>query len=345
MKKNKLWLIVAIFLLAGFLWMRWMPRKADAPTTTETGITKSPPRSADMSSRSEDQKQLPQNIGNADAQNQKKVEREKKIWGMLFLTPIDFYGKVIDQSGSTIPQANVSLLFANKLSGGGTEETTQTDNNGVFHASGHGLGINVQVSKEGYYVLKESRGTFAYAEAAGKIDRHTDLVNPAIFVLRKMGQPVALIHLKKCIRLKKDGTPVEVDLATGKTGQTGIRVEAWIYDQSHQPNSNDPYDWRCRISVSGGGLVARKGEFDFAAPSDNYSPSDEINMPALANNQWQDQVSRQYFLKLADGRYARIEFEITAGGDHYFVINSYLNPTPGDRNLEFDASKQIPVKP
>jgi hypothetical protein len=133
-------------------------------------------------------------------------------------------------------------------------------------------------------------------------------------------------------------------LTTGKvvpSGQGDLKIEAWTNDQGHQPNSNTPYDWRCRISILGGGLILRQGEFNFEASEGNYAPSDEINMPASAGAQWRSQVSRQYFVQLSGNRYARLEFEMTAGGDHFFGIKSYLNPTPGDRNLEFDPAKAI----
>jgi hypothetical protein len=277
-----------------------------------------------------------------------QIAAEKKIWDLAFATPINFYGQVVDEKGTSIPEADVSLSFSNKLSGGGTNESMKTDSDGLFHTSGHGLGITVGISKQGYYQMKQSGGVFGYCQGSGQIDPHPDPANPAVFVLRKMGETVPLIHLEKYIRIKKDGTPIQVDLTTGKlamTGQANIQVEAWTYDQGHQPNSHTPYDWRCRISVPGGGLVARKGEFDFEAPAGSYTPFEEINMPASAGNQWRSQVTRQYFLKLADGQFARVEFQMIAEGDHFFGIKSYLNPAPGDRNLEFDDKKQIPVKP
>ena len=62
-------------------------------------------------------------------------------------------------------------------------------------------------------------------------------------------------------------------------------------------------------------------------------------MPKNAEK-WQPQAERSYFLKLANGCYARIEFKMIAGGDHYFKIESYLNPS-GSRNLEYDPKKSI----
>ena len=63
-------------------------------------------------------------------------------------------------------------------------------------------------------------------------------------------------------------------------------------------------------------------------------------MPATAPH-WNDNSSRNYFLKLANGTYTRIDFKMIAGGDNFFEITSYLNPATGHRNLEFDSAKQI----
>ena len=93
--------------------------------------------------------------------------------------------------------------------------------------------------------------------------------------------------------------------------------------------------------LNGGGLQSRAGgEFDFIAPEDGYQPSDEINMSASDPN-WRGTTTHEYFLKLANGDYARINFSIGAGGYNTFEITSYLNPQPGHRNLEFDPAKQI----
>ena len=58
-------------------------------------------------------------------------------------------------------------------------------------------------------------------------------------------------------------------------------------------------------------------------------------------SKWSARTEQQYFVRLSDQRYARIEFKIRTGAENYFVIASYLNPTPGNRNLEFNPSEVI----
>lgn len=53
---------------------------------------------------------------------------------------------------------------------------------------------------------------------------------------------------------------------------------------------------------------------------------------------WRPSMAKHFFIRLGDNRYARINFEMVAGGDHFIVLESFLNPTPGNRNLEFDSA-------
>ena len=51
---------------------------------------------------------------------------------------------------------------------------------------------------------------------------------------------------------------------------------------------------------------------------------------------------KDYFAKLPDGRYARFLIRFYPRQQRNFVVmESYVNPNPGDRNLEFDARKAL----
>jgi hypothetical protein len=132
----------------------------------------------------------------------------------------------------------------------------------------------------------------------------------------------------------RNGTPTEISLTTGKSvpaGKGDLRVEAWTNDET--PNAKGRYDWRCRITVPGGGLTEAKGNFAFEAPEDGYVPSIELGEKA-DQLRWLGDADRQFFVRLPNGRHARIKFSMIAGGDHFFLIESALNPEPGSRNLE-----------
>jgi hypothetical protein len=336
--------LVLILLLLGlglWFWTHWGAR-TEVPKTVETDLTQSVSHQVTGA-----EKATAGVISSEDAAKalvQQESVREGKVWDALFLTPIGFYGKVVDEKGTPIPGANVSLSFDDTLAETKSKQSAFTDDAGLFSASGHGLAIVVQVSKNGYYRLKKSDGVFGYSQAAGRVDAHPDSSNPAIFVLRKMGSSVPLIHLKRFFRISENGDPVEVSLYTGKTvsnGLSDLKVEVWANVEGQKVNSNQPYDWHCRLSVPGGGLSQRAGEFDFEAPSDGYINSDEISMPVSAGAIWRSKATREYFLHLGDDRYARVQIQVIAGGDHFFAIDSFLNPNSGDHNLEFDPAKEV----
>jgi hypothetical protein len=135
----------------------------------------------------------------------------------------------------------------------------------------------------------------------------------------------------------KDGSPVQVDLATGQTTQQGdLTVQCWTNDQARDADGH--YDWKCLLTVPGGGLIERTDPMAFEAPPEGYNPSLELSLSA---GKWSSRAEREYFARLSGNRYARISFRIRTGGEHFFVIESYLNPEPGNRNLEFDPAKAV----
>ncbi len=264
-----------------------------------------------------------------------------------FRTPITFYGKVVDDKGNPVAGAKIKLSPDSNMDPNGPQPDYEqtSDANGLFSITGvHGMGLVVQVSKEGYYSEgQDSGGVFDYAVTdAGDKPPHPNQNDPAVFVLRKMGETEALIVQKRDVKISRTGIPITMDLRTGKTfgdHSSDIRVQAWTNDQGHVPGTFMRYDWKCIVTVPGGGLQPRAGEFDFQAPADGYKPSDEIAMSAK-DPHWRSEATREYFLKLANGDYARIKFTMYPGGDNFFNITSYLNPTPGHRNLEYDPDQK-----
>jgi hypothetical protein len=264
------------------------------------------------------------------------------FWGVF--TPIRFYGKVIDTDGHPVPSAQIHVSFAEFPYSPGVRDDTTSDENGNFWVLGHGAGIVIMTSKAGYYTLNESRGNFdTWPPGAGDY-WHSSSSNPILFKLRKLGVCEPLIEhgdeLGLSIKIAGDGTPISMDLTAGRAYRLtngDIQVQAWINDQGIPPGTYRHFDWRFKISVPGGGLQLRNGEFDFQAPQDGYAPSDEIGVSA-SDPKWNSGASREYFLKLATGKYARIKLMIAVGGNEDFSITSFLNPQPGHRNLEYDPN-------
>ena len=262
------------------------------------------------------------------------------------LKPLRLYGVVVDQDGNPVPSAAVSYGVSNKIVNtesilGSTRGETRSGTDGRFEISERGMGISVRVSKEGYYQIlgddpRASARGFYNGDNPGKSDELLPPSSaPAVFVLRKMGNAIPLVQFKSgSIMVDRNGTPTEISLTTGKktpAGKGDLRVEAWTKDET--PNAKGRYDWRCRLTVPGGGLTEAKGNFAFEAPKDGYAQSVELGEKA-DQPRWLGDAERHFFVRLADGRHARIKFSMIAGGSHYFIIESALNPEPGSRNLE-----------
>ena len=92
--------------------------------------------------------------------------------------------------------------------------------------------------------------------------------------------------------------------------------------------------------IPAGGMVATDQEFAFLAPQEGYTASAEIAMPADRLD-WKDDVDLKFFYRLADGRYGRMTFSMVAFGQHFCMIDSFLNPS-GSRNLESDPQGAVP---
>jgi hypothetical protein len=250
--------------------------------------------------------------------------------------PIDFYGKVIDENSNPVAGASVQFNWTESPmealnEGPGETAATTSDASGLFELHDkHGPSLNVSVGKDGYYSSRNNAWTFSYA-----LNGHfsADPANPVIFHLRKKGVGEKLISVKQNYRIPRDGTPVGIDLITGKVTPGGIGnlvVQCWTDDAGK--SSGQKYDWHCLVTIPGGGLVLSDEEFLFQAPENGYVPSTEIKMPADRPD-WRNDVDLKFFYLLPNGNYGRMTFSMIAGGQHFCMIDSVLNPS-GSRDLE-----------
>lgn len=345
MTKYRLYVVLALGLLviaAIWLWLRPeapvstpIAQQEQSPSLTPRVPANAQPTPIFTSKPSEDV--LQQKI----AEGERAKQEQEKAFSMAFNTPINFWGKVIDENGKPVPGALVKLGTADRPWETGSSYERTTDGSGLFSITGvKGLSISVDVSKDGYYQTSRSRGQISYAQPSGNKEPMPTSDNPTVFELRTMGKTVPLIRVTdRAVRVPKDGAPVEVNLATGQTvpsGQGGLKVECWTDDQNK--DAQGQYTWRCRLSVPGGGLLERTDQYAFEAPADGYKSSVEL---VPSPEKWSDHAEQEYFVKLTDARYARINFRVRTGGEHFFVIESYLNPTSDDRNLEFNPAKAV----
>jgi hypothetical protein len=341
MNRNRSIIIgLAVLVLIGlviYFWPKTAPVPVSVPPVAQSNPPSEPQEKIELTKDG-----LPAPVAPGLAQQATKPDAEASLLE-LFMTPIALYGKVVDEKGNPVAGATAKMSVADKPITDGAKYSKITDDKGLFSLTGlHGGAVSVNVTKEGYYTTEQSRGMIRFGKFRSNSDPQIPTAgSPTVFVLRKMGEITPLVKIENFVKVPRNGNPTEISLETGRqvaAGQGDLKVEAWTNDQTKDAQGH--YEWKCRISVPGGGLFERKDSYAFEAPADGYQPFDEIVMSHNAER-WNPQASRQYFVKLSDNHYACIEFEMVAGGDHFFSITSYLNPTAGARNLEYDPNQPV----
>jgi hypothetical protein len=155
--------------------------------------------------------------------------------------------------------------------------------------------------------------------------------NPLVLILRRREHPAKLVVLNsRQIDMGLNGQTVTIDLATGRTDSGQLYMTSRLGD-----TGSSRFDWSYDLSIPGGGVMERHGEFDFEAPAEGYVESQHIAMSADQPN-WSSDVMKDFFAKFSDGRFARFSITFYPGKRNFIVFQSYVNPVVGDRNLEFD---------
>jgi len=288
-------------------------------------------------------KQLPGGPWVASDPRWKRVEYlEKTDKNWEWKTPIEFYGKVIDERDQPVSDAKIHFVWNDTSAAGSSEADTISDGAGLFSLTGvRGKILGVKLEKSGYYTSqKQNRFDFEYAAFWDANYYQPDSKNPVIFRLLKKGQAEPLIVKEIRMPLPRNGTIGGVNLLNGSISSSGqFRVQAW----SMQINRQDRFDWRVVMTVPEGGLQEFTEEFAFTAPLEGYQPITEINMPLSLGDNWKRSVGKNYYIAFGQPRkYGKLHIEVKGDGENVF-INYWLNPS-GSQNLEYDPSKQAPAQ-
>lgn len=261
-----------------------------------------------------------------------------------FKTPIVFFGRVVDQHDNAVPDADVKYYANDHPWKNSSLHRLKTDSAGYFSIErAVGISLGVEVSKPGYLVLPPSdskitsSGVFEYG--VGTTHFVPDRANPVIFRLHKSGITEALVKTgERDFRMVPDGTPLAISVDGQGAHQVVLRC--WS-NEVQQTVSQRQYDWSLEVSVPDGGLLERKDAFDFQAPQDGYTPSDKVDMPSSLGDQWRSFTDRSYFIRFADGTFARAKLQMHPGGDRFVVWESFYNPKAGSPILEPNPVDQL----
>lgn len=293
---------------------------------------------------------------------QKPSPELRKTIETLNHNEIEFYGRAVDQFGEPVSAADVEgvVLVNTGSRGGQMRRQTMTDAQGYFQFGGFkGQDLGIGINKEGYeYRRRNSSFSYTYFEADH--ERHIpDSKNPVIFVLWKKQGAEALVHYREVFwEIPADGSPVGLDLATGKLVKDRPDVVmSLVRDPLRMRAGEMGYRWKATITAPSGGVITA-GEQDYynEAPETGYVPQFEHVQEAQSVRDaqaerikwtWENSVTETLFIKSREGqRYARVEFSIYPGGrtdndaEGSVGVRVWLNPK-GSRNLEFDPAKAI----
>lgn len=257
----------------------------------------------------------------------------------------DFYGRVIDQNGQPVVDAEVSLHIQ-VTQGWRKPAKTKTDAQGLFQFTGiRGESVSVAPEKIGYQIQGHGLGI------KGKNGPETSPAHRAIFTMWKLKGPEPMIHREISSRqIIPDGRAYGLDLLHDKIYEGTNAADLFIRIQRPaQVKPRDKYDWSFSMTAAEGGFIEVTNDMYLnEAPATGYQP--EYQMDRYATNfvnysTWHlYRTDRTFFLKSREGQiYGHFqikELDPDYRGKAFIRIDYYINPN-GSRNLEFDPSKQI----
>jgi len=278
--------------------------------------------------------------------------------------PIEFYGRVMDQYGSPVPDVAVEggVQYNTGGESGLRKAYTTTDDMGYFSFTGlEGQDLGIGLSKEGYEYGPIGR-IFSYSEFAAEKDRYVpDPGSPFILTLWKKQGPETLIYYFREWRIPIDGSAVGFDLSSGKISDEGADlVISIIRDPLRMPFGTLGYAWHAEVTAVEGGMIrVGRQQYYNLAPEMGYLASFEYSQESrdqleakgtLATDRapWSSDFDDDFFIKSQGGRhFAHVRLGIVSNadseeGDNIGAVRAlvWLNPN-GSRNLEFDPAKAI----
>lgn len=259
--------------------------------------------------------------------------------------PISFYGRVIDQAGKPVLNAQVRFQWTDLSASGTTERFSQSDENGYFSLTGEsGKRLGVWVSKDGYHSEGGLGGkSFEYAAFFEGNFHRPNIDDPVTFRLVKKLDPEPLVvrHISK--RTTYDRATY-YDIERGELTRDAppggaLKIE---FERSESPQGQ-AFDWTWKVeAVNGGGLQEAKDEIVQMAPEDNYLPAWRMSLSANAQD-FRKSGRARFYIRTSDNRFAWVGLELghpnLRSVGPKLTVDSYMNPS-GSRNLEYDPTKQ-----
>lgn len=279
---------------------------------------------------------------------------------------------VVDQDGKDVPNADINMHFScnNRRN---EPILGKTDNMGCFTATDKLTGeIIYSVTKEGYY---RTRSKFWLMQRDIRSFENGRWIpwNPTLQVtLKEIGKPVPMYVKKAKIKIPKKNQPFGFDLEVGDLVEPqgkGKHSDIVLMSYGDKPfpltlNYSETLEIQSNNSL--GGFLRKKKDEWSALLSDNEAPEDgyvsaiklfttsKEGEPILEDNVKQEDgiIFRTRGMadekgNLKSAHYGKIYGPLKHGINSNdrdgagVTITYYFNPTPNDRNLEFDGKNNL----
>jgi len=269
-------------------------------------------------------------------------------------SPMDTYGKVIDQDGKPVVGAKVRGWLEFEERDIDEEHDVKTDEQGRFQFLGlRGKGLGISPEKAGYGFNTEIR----FSANAKRPDKYLpDPQNPLIFRMWKLrgGEPMSYAQVLSFV--KSDGNFKHFNLykymnnptwsdREDTTGELMVKVTRGI---TFTTNGVQMFPWTATLTITNGGLLAFNDPYPYVAPAEGYQtfvtlegPTNFVENPTNLES-WGNGLRRGFYFKSKNGQiYGRMVIRMSAGRNYAsFDADIYANVT-GSHNLEFDGKHRI----
>lgn len=273
-----------------------------------------------------------------------KISKEEAMLAMK-LNPVapsdkasmDYYGKVIDQSGQPVVDAKVRGWLEYEMAED-KENDTKTDAQGRFHFLGlQGKGLGITLEKEGYDFNRDIK--FAVNRPNNYLP---DPNNPVIVQMWKLRGAEPMTHTMLYSHVPMGDSGTNFDLLRDKCDPDGellVKVTRHPMDIERLK----PFDWSVTFEITNGGLIECTNIYPYEAPAEGYQQILTLNFPTNMVGWQRNFYNRPFYFKSQGGqKYGRMTISIDASLKEHASFNAVVFANPaGSRNLEFDGNKFI----
>lgn len=276
-----------------------------------------------------------------------KAQQAKEGLAAFNDEPVVFYGKVVDQFNTPVPNATIdSTVEVNDGTRVGEDKFSLTsDANGAFSINGYkGKSLGIRVKKPGY-VMATTDTRFVYSRLWPENEIYSpDANNPTVIKLWKLQGSEPLVGVNQRYKLNFTTSPVTFDLLAGKIVPNGGDITIILSRSQGVVSERTRQNWAVQIEVSGGGVIRTSqvgARVVFELPNSGYQPSDTFVLSTNAPHKWAGSIDQMYFLESRDAQvFGKIDVSVAINpksNDYVWVeFHGEINPN-GSRNFEADA--------